>query len=193
MKVAVIDSGIRAIPETGPLAGGISFVDENWNDLLGHGTWVAATIRHYAPQAELYAVKVFSRELRTQAETLARAIRWAARSGMDLACLALGTSNPAHRELLEVAVKDAGGMIIVAPFDYLPGSIPPVIGVREGEESGDGILRAPGTAIPLAGLPSQPSGVSFATARIAGRIAAGLLTLPERRASAGTSSSDTSL
>lgn len=192
MKVAVIDSGIRPIPETGPIAGGISFVDENWNDLLGHGTWVAATIRHYAPQAELYAVKVFSRELRTTAETLARAIGWAARGGMHLACLALGTSNPAHREVLQAAVKDAGGMLIVAPFDYLPGSIPPVIGVREGEERGQGIAQAPGTAIALTGLPVQPSGVSFATARIAGRIAGGLLKPPARPASAGTPSSDTS-
>jgi subtilisin family serine protease len=139
VRVAVIDSGITPCAETGPVAGGISFVDETWTDRLGHGTWVAATIREYAPEADLFAVKIFGRRLETTMETLLRAMQWAEREGMDIANLSMGTRE---------ALPAMGGMLVVTP-DGLP------------EER----------AAPITGL-QAPSGVSFAVARLTGRLAA---------------------
>ena len=175
MRIAIIDSGITPTPETGPVAGGVSFVDETTRDLLGHGTAVAAVIRSLAPEAELYAVKIFHRTLETDAATLARALRWA--RDMDFVNLSLGTANPEHRELLEQAVAECRGTVVAAA-GYLPGDLAGVVRVTAGaaaecvEHSGTWFAPADSPALP--GIPEaqRPAGVSFAVARVTGYLAA---------------------
>ena len=105
MRIAVIDSGIHAAhPHVGGVAGGVRIAADgtesaDFVDMLGHGTAVAAVIREKAPEAELYAVKIFDRKLATDALTLAHAIRWCAAHRMRWINLSLGTSQsraPGH-------------------------------------------------------------------------------------------------
>ena len=71
VRVAVIDSGVNAThPHVGEVAGGIAIDEQgveraDYLDRLGHGTAVTAAIREKAPDAELFAVKVFDRSLST--------------------------------------------------------------------------------------------------------------------------------
>src|SRR5258707_235174 len=98
MKIAIIDSGIHAgHPHVGEVAGGVSMIGDDWADRLGHGTAVAGAIREKAPDAELYAVKVFDTRLSAAIDTLIRAIEWSIDQGMDAINLSLGTVNEAHR------------------------------------------------------------------------------------------------
>jgi hypothetical protein len=162
----VIDSGIDpANPYVGPIAGGVHFAGLDWIDRIGHGTVVAATIRAAAPHAELYAVRIFDRELTTQAELLLSALEWCAAQKMDIANLSLGTANRSHELALREAVEraQAAGVTIVAARQYLPGSLPGVIGVDEVAD-----------AVAVPGMPYGRGlrGVSFAVARMSGAIAA---------------------
>ena len=50
---------------------------DDYVDRLGHGTAVAAAIREKAPDAEIFAVKVFDRELGATGEALVAACEWA--------------------------------------------------------------------------------------------------------------------
>jgi len=84
VRIAVIDSGVHAEhPHVRGVAGGMairedgSILDE-YVDRLGHGTAVTAAIREKAPDAEIFAIKVFWRALATDITTLVRAIDEAA-------------------------------------------------------------------------------------------------------------------
>jgi len=102
------------------VAGGISFVDETWEDRLGHGTWVAATIRSCAPEVDLFAVKIFWRRLETRMETLLRALQWAEREGMDIANLSLRTRE---------ALPEMGRIVVVTPDGLEEEQAAPIAGL----------------------------------------------------------------
>ncbi len=114
-RVAVIDSGVHAgHPHVNGVAGGVSITPDgreeaDYIDRLGHGTAVTAVIREKAPDAEIYAVKVFHDSLATRIETLVHALDWSARNGMHLINLSLGTDNPQHEAVLSAAVRTSGG------------------------------------------------------------------------------------
>src|SRR5262245_39462219 len=139
VRVAIIDSGVHVgHPHVGAVAGGVAFDDDgrlhdDYADRLGHGTAVAAAIKEKAPDAELYAVKVFDRTLGTRIRNLIAAIDWAAGEGMHVANLSLGTSKTEHEPALRDAVDRAAarGLVIVSARDeegvrWLPGSLPGV-------------------------------------------------------------------
>ncbi len=113
VRVAVIDSGVNpAHPHVGGAAGGVAVgadgvTSADYIDRMGHGTAVAAAIRERAPQAELFAVKVFDRQLSAPIEALVEAIDWAATRQVDLINLSLGTANQAHAAPLRSAVARA--------------------------------------------------------------------------------------
>ncbi len=139
VRVAVVDSGVAAgHAHVGHVSAGISLVAGvgDTTDRLGHGTAVAAAIREKAPGIEVVPVKVFDRALRTDAPTLADAIRWAADHDCGVANLALGTSNAEHAARLADAVRHAEsrGTVVVAALEsggtrWLPGAIPGVVPV----------------------------------------------------------------
>ncbi len=197
VRVAIIDSGIHAShPHVGGVAGGVALDPDgrehpDFVDRLGHGTAVAAAIREKAPDADLFAVRVFDRTLSTRVAALVHAIDWAARSGMHIANLSLGTSNADHEPLLRDAIARASraGLLLVAARDadgvrWLPGSLPGVIPVQldwncpretfRAVRVGDTIVfRASGYPRPIPGVPPARNlnGISFAVANMTGFVA----------------------
>src|SRR5437879_6087499 len=142
MRIAVIDSGIHANhPHINGIAGGVAIapdgsITDDFIDRIGHGTAVAAVIREKAPDAELFAVKIFDRKLSTDVQTLAHAIEWCAAHGMQWINLSLGTANPEHAKLLQKAVDEAlvQGATVVSAYEnggvrWLPGSLPGAVPV----------------------------------------------------------------
>src|SRR2546425_1002539 len=134
VRVAIIDSGVHVgHPHIGAIAGGVAFDEEgrqydDFVDRLGHGTAVTAAIKEKAPDADLYAVKVFDRSLSASISTLVAAIDWSARHGMHLVNLSLGTARAEHERALAEAVRRAAaqGLVIVAAAEdegvrWLPG------------------------------------------------------------------------
>jgi subtilisin family serine protease len=207
VTVGVVDSGIHpGHPQVGPVAGGIGIrtvdgevvTDEAWDDVLGHGTAVAATIRGHAPQAELYAIRIFRRRLAARAEALLRAIAWAAERRLALVNLSLGiaeeTFRPAFAEASDRA-REAGTLLVAAAEmsgrPALPGSLDDVLAVRPDEALGEdevryenGIFRASAWARQLGPLARERNlrGASLAVAHVTG-MAASLLHQRPRDAS----------
>ncbi len=198
VRVAIIDSGVNPThPHLGSLAGGVGIEPEgreheDFLDRLGHGTAVAAAIHEKAPDAELFAVKVFDRALSASVDALVGGIDWATRHRMRLINLSLGTAKPEHAEALRSAVDRAriGGALIVAAGEHdgirwLPGSLPHVIRVQLDWNcprdryrtvlSADGslVVQASGFPRPIPGVPPNKNlkGVSFAVANATGFLA----------------------
>jgi subtilisin family serine protease len=200
VRIAVIDSGVVAAhPHVGGVAGGLAIRDDgsvhdDYVDELGHGTAVTAAIREKAPGAEIIAIKVFVRALKTDIATLVRGIDEAAARGADLINLSLGTSKSEHRRLLEAAVARArakGALVVAANDDggvrWLPGCLEHVVAVRA-DWSCDRHTYAVGfvedrlmlstSAYPreIPGVPRERNlnGVSFAVANATGFVARAL-------------------
>ena len=198
VKVGIIDSGVNpAHPHVGGVAGGARILSSeadsgnDYLDYIGHGTAVAGAIREKAPDAQLYAVKVFDRALTTNIEAIIKAIDWCVDSEMDLINLSLGTVNIEHREVIEQAVARAAekGTVLVAAREMsgkpsLPGCLPSVIGVvvdwqssrdrYEVNRSGDGtVFIASAYPRDIPGVPRERNlkGISFAVANMTGFVA----------------------
>jgi subtilisin family serine protease len=194
IRVAVIDSGVHAShPHVGHVAGGIA-IDEHgtehsdYVDRLGHGTAVTAAIREKAPDAEVFAVKVFDRSLSTNVASLVAGIDWAAKAGVHLVNLSLGTSRQVHEDALRAAVDRAAerGTLIVSAYDdgearWLPGSLSGVIPVladytvardryRVSDAGGVTRFHASGFAREIPGVPHERNlhGISLAVANMTG-------------------------
>ena len=142
ISIAVIDSGVNpGHTHLGRIAGGIAFTadgesHEDFVDRLGHGTAVTAAIQEKAPDAEVFAVKVFDDALATRVPALVRAIDWASERGIRLVNLSLGTPNAFRADRLGPAVERAieRGTLIVSAYEHdgtrwLPGSMEGVVGV----------------------------------------------------------------
>lgn len=191
MKIAVIDSGVHAAhPHINGVAGGIAILPDgsevaDYVDRLGHGTAVTAVIREKAPEAEVYAVKIFHEALATNIGALVGAIDWAVRNRMDIINLSLGTDNPEHEAALRAVVERAAGIRIVAAHEWLPGRLPGVIPVTldwdcPREEcrtsmlaDGRTLYHASGYPRPIPGVPLERNlrGISFAVANVCGFLA----------------------
>ena len=196
IRIAMLDSGVY----TGnphierPVQGGITLSadgeQEGFDDTLGHGTAVCALLQKMAPDAELFAVKVFDRRLATTASNVLRAIDWCVRNQMDVINLSLGTSNLEHRPLFLAAVErvHAAGATLVSAYEVngtpmLPGSLPGVIGVVEDPDCPRETWRVirnepPRVAacpypLDIAGVPRERNlrGVSFAVAHVSAHVA----------------------
>jgi hypothetical protein len=198
--VALIDSGINAAhSHVGSVAGGVGFwladdgtVRENdaYTDQLGHGTALAGIVRAKAPQAELYAVKIFTERLGASIALLEAGLGWAIAHKIKIINLSLGTNKPEHRERLGPLLEraQAAGSILVAASppgraDVLPAALPGVIGVAGDEQCGwndyrytsaDPIsFRAHSQPRPLPGLAQERNfrGHSFASAHVSAVLA----------------------
>jgi subtilisin family serine protease len=198
LRIAVIDSGVHAQhPHVNGVAGGVSITPDGreeteYIDRLGHGTAVTAVIREKAPEAEIYAVKVFHDSLATRIESLVHALDWSARNGMHLINLSLGTDNPQHEAVLGAAVERLAGQGIklIAAYEdssvrWLPGSIAGVLPVvldwdcpRDSYRTsmlpdGRTLYHASGFPRPIPGVAPERNlkGISFAVANVTGLIA----------------------
>ena len=199
--VAVVDSGVNVPhPHLPAVAGGTAFDVEgrqhdDYTDRLGHGTAVASAIHAKAPDADIYAVKVFDDRLATSVPVLVRALDWASEQGARLVNLSLGTPNDARLHELTPAVARAveRGTIIVSARRYgddvwYPGSMDGVVGVvldwdhpRASVSVVDNALGASGYPRPIAGVPPERNlnGISFAVANATGVLASLLVERPD--------------
>lgn len=195
MKIAIIDSGIHpGHPHVGEIAGAVEITvageGSDAVDRLGHGTAVAGALREKAPEAELYAVKVFDRRLSANIGVILRALEWCRDHRMDIVNLSLGTENPAHRDaFLRVLGDDLDDLLVVSPASALPGSLPGVIGVasdphcpRDAFRYRDGVFYASPYPRPIPGVPRERNlhGSSFAVANMTGLIARILDRIPDK-------------
>jgi subtilisin family serine protease len=200
IRIAVVDSGVHdGHPHVGRVAGGVGIdahgaEHADYVDRLGHGTAVAAAIREKAPDAVLFAVKVFDRSLATSVAALVAALEWSARSRVHLVNLSLGTPKPAHAAALREAVDRAaaqGVTVVSAGHDdrspetvWFPGSLPTVIAVevdwalprdeyRSVDAGGKRTVFASGFPRDIPGVPREKNlhGVSFAVANATGFLA----------------------
>lgn len=209
VRVALLDSGVNAHhSHVREVAGGVHVrwredgsleFDPDCRDVLGHGTAVAGVIRAKAPEVELYAVRVFERELRTHAAVVAAAIRWAVEHGMHVVNISLGTERQDHRELLQAACDEAcrQGVILIAASEdereCFPASFASVIAVAGDERCAwDEYFYCPDGAVPFRAhpsprpLPGRPQrfnlrGHSFAAAHITACVARILEEKPQAR------------
>jgi subtilisin family serine protease len=195
-RVAILDSGINPQhSHVGNIVDGIEIrpdgESDDYSDFLGHGTAVAAAIHEKAPVAGLLIVKIFHRSLVATIDQLVAGIEWGLMHRADVINLSLGTSNPAHRELLEPVVRRAlrAGCTIVSPrfiagAPSYPGSISGVVAVeahplmpRDQVRFDDDIAIASPYPRPIPGVPPERnlSGVSFAAANVSGYLCAQLI------------------
>jgi len=197
-RVAVIDSGVHAShPHIGGVSGGIGIDDhgdahQDYVDRLGHGTAVTAAIREKAPDADIYAIKVFDRELATTGRALVAACDHAIERGVDIVNMSLGTTNVDHEPALADAVqrlRAAGAVLIAAGTQdgvrWLPGSLAgawqvivdwtiPRDRCRLDRLTPAGAqFRATGYPRPIPGVPPEKNlkGLSFAVANVTGIVA----------------------
>jgi subtilisin family serine protease len=195
VKVAIIDSGVNpAHPHVGGVVGGTRITSgdadgsTDYLDYIGHGTAVAGAICEKAPDAQLYAVKVFDRALTTNIEAIIKAIDWCVENEMDVINLSLGTVNIEHRRVIEHAVARAGekGTVLVAAREMsgkpsLPGCLPSVIGVvvdwqcardryEVNRSEDDPVFIASAYPRDIPGVPRERNmnGISFAVANMSG-------------------------
>lgn len=206
IRIAVVDSGVHAAhPHVGGVAGGISIRADGSSvagfiDRLGHGTAVTAAIREKAPDAELFAIKIFDGTLATDVPTLVAAIEAAVGWGAHLINLSLGTTSTTGKADLVKAVQRArsGGAIIVsAAYDgdvaWLPGSLDEVVPVQLDwscerdrycvvSDNGRSFIAASGYPRDIPGVPRERNlkGISFAVANATGFAARALEASPCR-------------
>jgi len=197
VHVAIIDSGVHAAhPHVQFVSGGVGIdaagrTQDDFVDRLGHGTAVTAAVREKAPQADLYVVKVFDRELATTGDALVAGLRHARLRPARIANLSLGTTNPHHETplLQEIEAAAASKMFIVAAaaqggVRWLPGSLPGVIAVELDDTlardtceiaiAGSVVtMKACGYPRPIPGVPPERNlhGISFAVANATGFLA----------------------
>ena len=190
VRVGIVDSGINPDhPHVGGIAGGVNCHpggdSTDFIDRIGHGTAVAGAIREKAPEAELYAVRIFERRLSATIETLLRGLEWCLDHTMDIVNVSVGTANPQHREKLEQFVRQARerDVFVVSAASLLPGMIAGALAVAADPESDrnrcrfqDGIFWAAPWPRPIPGVPPERNlnGVSFAIANCTGLLARSL-------------------
>ena len=198
VRVAVIDSGVHAShPHVGGVSGGIG-IDEHgdahddYTDRLGHGTAVTAAIREKAPAADIYAIKVFDRELASTGSALVAACDHAIAHGVDVINMSLGTTNADHECAFAEAldrIRANGAVLIAAGMQddvrWLPGSMPGAWPVSldwtiprdqcrlDRLNAAGAMFRASGYPRPIPGVPPERNlkGLSFAVANVTGIIA----------------------
>jgi subtilisin family serine protease len=197
VRIAVVDSGVHAAhPHVRGIAGGIAIrqdgtLDDDYVDRLGHGTAVTAAICEKAPEASIFAIKVFQRALTTDVLTLVRAIDVAILHGAAIVNLSLGTANDVHADELRTAVlraRDLGVAIVSAAendgVQWLPGSLDGVVPVqidwscdrdayRVVRANRRTLVAASGYPRDIPGVPRERNlkGISFAVANATGFLA----------------------
>ena len=197
VRVAVIDSGVHAAhPHVQGVWGGVGIDDDgrvhdDYVDRLGHGTAVTAVIREKAPDAEVYAIKVFDRELRATGPALVAALAARASVSARLANLSLGTENADHERSSPTKwpLRVAAGIAHRRRWPegdrrWLPGSSPgrgrgddgharASRRVRDRSSMRRSTVAACGYPRPIPGVPPERNlqGVSFAVANASGLLA----------------------
>ncbi|WP_299053792.1 S8 family serine peptidase [uncultured Nocardioides sp.] len=139
VRVAVVDSGVDAAhPAVGEVArsvavrrvpdppegdDGIRFDEGPHDDLVGHGTACAGIIRLFAPEAELWSVRVLGANLKGQGGLLVAGVDWAVERGVEVLNLSLSSKSRAMFATLHEVADDAyfAGSTLVCAANNVPG------------------------------------------------------------------------
>ena len=209
VRIVVVDSGVnpRHSHVGGRIDGARIYRGEDgavhrgpgFEDTSGHGTAIAAVIRHVAPEADLFALKIFNGALATTPDVLEGALSYALQAGARIVNLSLGMEAAPNAPSLRGICRDAAeaGILLVASArngshgESVPSSYDSVIGVKGDGRLGEDALRyRPGDSCEclaspwprsLPGVPRQRNfrGNSFAAARVSGAIACLLEASPD--------------
>jgi subtilisin family serine protease len=200
--IGIIDTGVN--PWHGHVRGGVYgcrlFIgqegeiveDDDFRDLVGHGTAVAGILRQRLPEALFFAIRVFDSDFSSYPSLVARAVLRAAAEGCSHINLSLAMPPGPGTDVLARACRDAiaAGCTIVAAGrpdapSLLPATLPGVIGVvADRALAADEVRNLPEGpyAFAASGAPRDLSGVaagenlwgnSFACARVTAHLAAG--------------------
>ncbi len=122
VRVAVIDSGIESDHPAlgGQVAGGIGIeydaaaednlryaVEEEPQDMFGHGTACAGIIHSLAPEADIYSVRVLGKDGKGRSLQFAAGINWAIENGMQVINMSLSTSRSDYFALFHQLADEA--------------------------------------------------------------------------------------
>jgi subtilisin family serine protease len=171
----------------------------DYRDTSGHGTAIAAVIRHVAPDADLFALKIFNGALATTPDILEAALSYALQAGARVVNLSLGMAASTYASPLHSLCGEAAkaGIVLVASARNgsndagVPASYDEVIGVRgDARLADDTLVYRSGDPIEclaspwprsLPGLSRERNfrGNSFAAARVSGAIACLLEEYPD--------------
>ena len=148
VTVAVVDSGVDTSDprlQGAEIEGwsiqlgatGHALLSSDYKDENGHGTEIAAAIRHFAPDCKLVAIKIMGERLGTSAELMAAGIETAARNSAHIVNLSLGTPNMGKALLLRDCCANAvndGSVVLAAGHPRgnraYPADLPETVGVQ---------------------------------------------------------------
>ena len=209
VRVVVVDSGVnpRHSHVGGKVDGASIFRGEDgaihqgpdYRDTTGHGTAIAAVIRHVAPEADLFVLKIFNGALATTPDVLEGALAYALQARARVVNLSLGMEAAPKASSLRTLCRDAAqaGIVLVASArngskgESAPASYEEVIGVKgDARLREDTLMYRPGAPCECLASPwprSLPGlsrhrnfrGNSFAAARVSGAIACLLEASPD--------------
>jgi subtilisin len=127
VRVAIVDSGIdsthelvgavqRAVAVEKGADGEVRVVEDSAGDLAGHGTACAGIVRSFAPNSELWSVRVLGAGSKGGAAALLAGLRWAVQEGCEVVNLSLSTPKRETAALLHEIADEAyfGGSVFVA-------------------------------------------------------------------------------
>lgn len=201
--MAVVDSGIDAAhPAVGVIDRAIAMrwdseteevvgTEGPHDDLFGHGTACAGIIRHVAPDATLWSVRVLGSQLTGKGVVFAAGLRWAIREGARVVNLSLSTRREDYFGLFHQIADEAAfaGVVLVCATNNVtapayPAQFSSVISVaaHDGQDPFDFDANpapptdfgAPGIDIPvpwLSGSYVVSTGNSFAAPHVTGLVA----------------------
>lgn len=101
--------------------------DEDFRDLVGHGTAVAGVIREAIPEAEIFAVRVFGERDGTYPSLVARGVLRAAAEQCEFVNMSLAVAPGPGTEVLAAACAaalDVGCVLVASAQPDRPGSLP---------------------------------------------------------------------
>ncbi|MBT3407309.1 S8 family serine peptidase [Candidatus Woesearchaeota archaeon] len=105
IKVAIIDTGIDESVFNNIISK--SFVSNNVNDNIGHGTQIASIIKNIAPDSILYNAKVVTDNGLTSTSSIIQGIKWAINNSVDIISLSLGSKFHETDQLLNEELQNA--------------------------------------------------------------------------------------
>lgn len=121
IKIVILDSGISPHDDL-RIAGGISFVDADYDDYLGHGTQIAGIISALlneqgiagiAPEASIYAVKITNGKDGNLSSAM-KGLRWSIDNNTSIIIMSFGFN--AYSQIFKDLVNEAyeNGIIIIS-------------------------------------------------------------------------------
>src|SRR5439155_25234405 len=121
-------SGYVAISEA-PEGEGFVYDTEPHEDIAGHGTACAGIIRFFAPDCELYSVRVFGAGLVGRGLVFAAGLRWAIENEMNVCSVSMGTTKRDFYGILHELTDQAyfRNIMVVTAANNIPTPIYPAV------------------------------------------------------------------